>query len=40
MNAVAFYDIDGTRQPRAVRHDLSGSLPAMVQFVQSDRSIR
>lgn len=35
VNAVAFYDIDGEGQPRAVRHDLSGSLPAMVQFVQS-----
>lgn len=35
VNAIAFYDIDGTGQPRAVRHDLSGSLPAMVQFVQS-----
>lgn len=35
VNAVAFYDIDGTGQPRAVRHDLAGSLPAMVQFVQS-----
>ena len=35
VNAVGFYDIDGSGQPRAVRHDLSGSLPAMVQFVQS-----
>jgi len=35
VNAVAFYDIDGEGQPRTVRHDLSGSLPAMVQFVQS-----
>lgn len=35
VNAVAFYDIDGEGQPRAVRHDLNGSLPAMVQFVQS-----
>lgn len=35
VNAVAFYDIDGEGQPRAVRHDLSGDLPAMVQFVQS-----
>src|SRR3990167_7811546 len=35
VNAIAFYDIDGTGQPRAVRHDLAGSLPAMVQFVQS-----
>ena len=35
VNAVAFYDIDGTGQPRPVRHDLTGSLPAMVQFVQS-----
>lgn len=35
VNAVAFYDIDGEGQPRPVRHDLTGSLPAMVQFVQS-----
>ncbi|MBP8184850.1 MAG: ricin-type beta-trefoil lectin domain protein [Pseudomonas sp.] len=35
VNAVAFYDIDSEGQPRAVRHDLNGSLPAMVQFVQS-----
>lgn len=35
VNAVAFYDIDGEGRPRPVRHDLSGSLPAMVQFVQS-----
>ena len=35
VNAVAFYDIDGTGQPRPVRHDLTGSLSAMVQFVQS-----
>ncbi|AKF86763.1 hypothetical protein MFUL124B02_32415 [Myxococcus fulvus 124B02] len=30
-----FYDVDAQGQPRAVRHDLTGSLPAMVQFAQS-----
>lgn len=35
ISAIGFYDIDASGQPRAVRHDLSGSLPAMVQFVQS-----
>lgn len=35
LNARAFYDKDKTGAPRAVRNDLGGSLPGMVQFVQS-----
>lgn len=35
VNARGFYDKDKTGQPRPVRNDLSGDLPAMVQFAQS-----
>lgn len=35
LNALGFYDHDKTGQDRAVRNDLGGSLPAMVQFAQS-----
>lgn len=35
LTARAFYDTDKTGQPRAVRNDLGGSLPGMVQFAQS-----
>lgn len=35
LNALGFYDRDKTGLPRAVRNDLVGSLPAMVQFAQS-----
>lgn len=34
-DARAFYDKDKTGAPRAVRNDLGGTLPGMVQFVQS-----
>ena len=34
LTAKAFYDTDKTGNPRAVRNDLGGSLPAMVQFAQ------
>ena len=34
INAEGFYDIDASGKPRPVRNDLSGNLPAMVQFVQ------
>ncbi|QXZ08832.1 ricin-type beta-trefoil lectin domain protein [Comamonas sp. Y33R10-2] len=34
-NALGFYDKDKTGQVRAVRNDLGGSLPGMVQFAQS-----
>ncbi|WP_312256992.1 M66 family metalloprotease [Stutzerimonas nitrititolerans] len=35
VNAEGFYDIDASGKPRAVRNDLNGNLPAMVQFVQN-----
>lgn len=35
ITAEGFYDIDASGKPRAVRNDLNGNLPAMVQFVQS-----
>lgn len=35
LNARGFYDKDKSGQVRAVRNDLSGDLPAMVQFAQS-----
>ncbi|MEG0554870.1 MAG: M66 family metalloprotease [Comamonas sp.] len=35
LKALGFYDHDKTGQDRAVRNDLGGSLPAMVQFAQS-----
>lgn len=35
IDAEGFYDIDASGKPRAVRNDLSGNLPAMVQFVQN-----
>ncbi|WP_417284729.1 M66 family metalloprotease [Comamonas sp.] len=35
LKALGFYDHDKTGQDRAVRNDLVGSLPAMVQFAQS-----
>lgn len=35
LDARGFYDKDKTGQTRAVRNDLGGSLPAMVQFAQS-----
>ncbi len=34
LYAFGFYDKDSTGQTRAVRNDLGGSLPAMVQFAQ------
>lgn len=35
VNARGFYDKDKAGQPRPVRNDFSGDLPAMVQFAQS-----
>lgn len=35
IDVGGFYDIDSTGKPRAVRNDLDGNLPAMVQFAQS-----
>ena len=35
VNALGFYDQDQNGQPRPVRNDLTGNLPAMLQFVQS-----
>ena len=35
LDVGGFYDVDATGNTRAVRNDLSGNLPAMVQFAQS-----
>lgn len=35
IDVGGFYDIDATGKTRAVRNDLDGDLPAMVQFAQS-----
>jgi hypothetical protein len=35
VNVKGFYDVDSTGATRAVRNDLEGTLPAMIQFAQS-----
>lgn len=35
VEALGFYDVDATGQPRAIRNDLTGTLSGMVQFGQS-----
>ena len=35
VNALGFYDQTADGQPRPVRNDLTGTLAAMLQFVQS-----
>lgn len=35
VNALGFFDVTATGEPRPVRNDLSGDLAAMLQFVQS-----
>lgn len=35
LDVGGFYDVDASGKPRAVRNDLAGNLPAMIQFAQS-----